>query len=251
MVIGLPISPFSRLIRQALPEQKESLFSFLPSGLLAKQLAEGKLTAAFLPSMDLLAHKDLLASRQIGISYEGALCTAYFYYSPNQQEIKKVHLYGDISSNEAILSKILIKEMYDTEVEIAISPMVPGEDKHTLLAGEGNFEDSRFMKGIGFSEEFVDALGLPYVANLLAARSETDLGNAVSLFNGIADKVYNLVDSGKIGINGQDELQDYFVENIAHVIFEFEEQDIESATQMLRMPFYHGLLEDVTEINFR
>ncbi len=101
-------------------------------------------------------------------------------------------MYGDVSSQEAILSKILFKEMYGSEIQIEISAHLNDpEERNLLIVGDENFVEERFSKGISFAESMVETLSLPFVNYVFASKEKEELENFVKEIKDIDSLVYS------------------------------------------------------------
>ena len=120
MSICLPDNIFTRVLKSCLPEDLQKSVTFLPSAQITQKIENDNSSIGLIPVMDLLKHNNLYISDKYGISFEGSLCNSYIYYSKVEKSVSKISLSGDVSSQEAILSKILFKEMYGSDVEIEI-----------------------------------------------------------------------------------------------------------------------------------
>lgn len=38
--------------------------------------------------------------------------------------------------------------------------------------------------------------------------------------------------------------------NLQHVVFDFEEQDIEGIKSLLQLPYFHGIIKDMIDVKF-
>ncbi len=45
-------------------------------------------------------------------------------------------------------------------------------------------------------------------------------------------------------------IQEYFTANLSGLIFKYNEQDIEGIEQVLRLPYFHGIINDIIVLNF-
>ncbi len=122
--------------------------------------------------------------------------------------------------------------------------------KNLLLAGDYNFQSDLYSEGISFAEEVVEALNLPYVNYLLASNDKVLLEKVNAEIKGIAEKVYDTLEENlkteKLSGNGKN----YIAENISSLILEFDEQDMEGIEQILRLPYFHGIINDMVEVKF-
>ncbi|RPI66576.1 MAG: hypothetical protein EHM47_16410, partial [Ignavibacteriales bacterium] len=175
MPVFFPNNIFTRVLTSCFTDNIKKEVTFIPSAQITQNILNDNSSVGLIPVMDLLRHKDLFVSPGYGISFEGSLCISYIYY--NQKEnLKKISLAGDVSSQEVILSKILYKEMYGSDIEIEIlTNLNKAGEKNVLITGDENFKDERFKQGISFSEIMIDALSLPFVNYIFASSVEETL----------------------------------------------------------------------------
>ena len=251
MNIILPDNIFARIISSCIPDKSVRQISFLPSSQITQTTVNADSSIGLIPVMDLLNHKDLFVSSKFGISFEGTLSNSYLYYLGEQRSLEKLTLYGDISSQEAILSKILFKEMYGSDIQIEISAHLNNpENRNLLIAGDENFAEERFTKGISFAESMVETLSLPFVNYVFASKEKEVLENFIKEINNIDSLVYNKVEKGNFDKKISQESEEYIKTNISSLILKFDEQDIEGINQIVRLPYFHGIVSDIVEVKF-
>ena len=44
--------------------------------------------------------------------------------------------------------------------------------------------------------------------------------------------------------------KDYLAENLQHVVFNFDEQDLEGIKRLLELPYCHGIIKDMIDVKF-
>ncbi len=251
MNILLPHNIFTTLLAQALPETLHHTLAYKNASLLGKALEERKADIVLLPVTDLLQHKDFFVSSRRGISFDGPLSNAYFYFAPEQQHIHKVVLAGDVSGTEVLCTKILLRELYNEEAEITISTTKTESSQSTLLlSGDLNLENNRFFSGMNMTEEIMDVIDLPFVHYIFAANDEEKLKEFEKLTEGIESKIYSAVEQDDWEFRLTQDARDFYRTNISHVVYELDEQDKEGIRQILRLPYFHTLVDDLVDIKF-
>jgi len=116
--------------------------------------------------------------------------------------------------------------------------------------GNKNFEDEGFLSGISFSEEVIESLSLPFVNYVFASKDKNILGKFDEKLKNIGNKVYKNVEEYDFGKNLTKKTKEYIKTNISSFILDFELNDIEGIDQLLRLPYYHGIVNDIAEIKF-
>lgn len=249
MKIYFPKNVFTSILAASLPEKLKSNFNFHPSSSIASLLENDKESLALITPTDILNHKYLFVSKKFGISFENSLCNSYLYYSENRS-LDTLNIAGDVSSLEAVMSRILFKELYSTEVEISLSTSMKKEKNNLLLVGEQNFYEDKLFDGISFSEEIIELLSLPFVNFILASSSEDLLKDNEPLLLEIIPEVYDSFGSIQHYYSFSDKMMKYISENISSLVLEFDLQDIEGIIQLTRQPYYYGLIKDMVDIKF-
>ena len=251
MNILLPHNIYTNLLAQALPETLHHTLGYKNASLLGKSLAEQKADIVLLPVTDLLQHREFFISQRRGISFDGPLSNAYFYFAPEQQHIHKVILAGDISGTEVLCTKILLRELYNEEAEISISTTKTESSQSTLLlSGDANLENNRFFSGMNMTEEIMDVIDLPFVHYVFASLEEETLKQFETLTEGIESRIYEAVEQEDWEFRLSPDAKEFFRSNMSHVVYEFDEQDKEGIRQILRLPYFHSIADDLVDIKF-
>lgn len=246
----LPQNIFSKIFLSELNLTDQYSIEFTSAALISKKLVEDENAIGLIPTLDLLAHKDLFVSSKVGISFNALLSNSYIHFKEGQEKLEQIFLKGDVTSNEIILSKILFKEFYDIDVS---SALVKDEnlhiDENVLIVGDENYEKELFLHGLSFAEELIELIDTPYVNFVLASMNENVISefnekHRDNLLNGHTEEYSSLL----TGFT-QTSL-DFISVNIQHIVFDFEEQDIEGIKAILQLPYFHGLIKDMIEVKF-
>jgi hypothetical protein len=251
MKLFSPSNIFTEILSQSLSSDLSGQIIFKPSSLITSEIKNHIKSIGLIPTMDLLKNDDLYVSKEHGISFESSLCNSYIYFKPEQKDIIEFSLFGDISSLEVILSKILFKEIYNSEIKIEILTNEQKlQNKNLVITGDKNFEDERFVSGISFSEEIIESLSLPFVNYVFASTDKEIIEDFNEKLIGISNLVYTNVEDYKFGKNLSNRAKEYIKSNISSLILDFEISDIEGINQLLRLPYYHGIVNDIIEVKF-
>lgn len=246
----LPQNIFSNLFLNELNPDSDVEIIYLPASLISKKLSEDENALGLIPSFDLLTFKDLYLSSRIGISFNALLSNAYLYFKENEQTLDQLSIAGDVTTNEIILLKILFREFYNIEIQpklITSETFVP--DGNFVLVGDKNFKDEQFMNGLSFSEEIIELINAPYINFALSGQSYKTLGSFINQYeknfiDGHTDSLLKLN-------TGFSELSNDFIRiNIQHVIFDFENQDIAGIKNLIQMPYYYGIINEMIDLKF-
>lgn len=251
MEILLPDNIFARILSSVFTEGEIIKLHHLPSGLLSKKIGETKNSIGLIPTMDLLNHKDFFVSPSLGISFDESICNSYFYFNREEKSLKEIVMAGDVSANEAILTKILFNETYGIDVQLSFEkPNGESSNKNRILVGDRNFIKSNIESGISFAEEMIELISAPYINFVFASESEEALKKFHSKYQGIisvlnAAEVFENTD--EISISSS---KNYLTENLHHVVFNFDEQDLVGIKQLLELPYYHRIIKDMIDVKF-
>ena len=251
MKLVLPSNIFTDLLTNSLePAQKKEII-FNPSSLITSEIKKYENCAGLIPTLDLLKNTDLYVSKKYGIAFEGNLCNSYIYFKPGVKNVEEFSLFGDVSSLEVILSKILFKEIYNADIKIEILTHEKKlQDKNQVIIGNKNFEDERCFSGISFSEEVIESLSLPFVNYVFASRDKNVLEELNDKLKNIGSKIYKNAERFDFGKNMTKKTKEYIKKNISSLIIDLELNDIEGINQLLRLPYYHGIVNDIVEVKF-
>ena len=251
MNITIPQNIFSALFALSLPDKYKDKVLIKESSLIAKELEKNKKDVALIPSLDLLKNEELFVSKKIGISFDGILANSYFYFIPEQTTFNKILLRGDLSSNDIILSKILFPELFGVEPEFAIDVNpIDFDSNNYLVVGIENEEYPITKNGISFSEQIDGMIDLPYVNFVLASYDKDSILEVEKELAGISETIEKQIDEliGKLKLSS--ELQNYLLDNFQSVYYDFTEIEVEGLTELLKLPYYHGITEDLIDIKF-
>lgn len=246
----LPQNIFSRILLSEIGSKSDILFETVPSSVIVKRLLTDQNSVGLIPTMDLISNKDLFVSSEIGISFDALLSNAYIHFNEEQETINEIFLKGDVTSNEVILGKILFKEFYDVEVKTTLLSHQPTDfSENILIVGDENYEKEIFLNGLSFAEEIIELINAPYVNFVLAGTSDRVIKEINSRFkkdleSGHAEKIDHLFPTfPQTSLN-------FISVNLQHLVFDFDDQDLEGIKQLLQMPYYHGLIKDIIDVKF-
>jgi hypothetical protein len=248
MKLYFPNNIFSRVYANSFPEAIRKNIVYLPSSAIPAELKKDPLSAGLITPMDIITSPEILVSSKTGISFEGPLSNSYFYFQPEQKEFQTLSLFGDVSALEIILSKIFFKEIYNTDIQIELlTDFNKAEGKNLLITGDLNFTSMNFDKGLSFAEEMVDMLSLPYVNFILSSYSERIIEDLHSVVSGISSGIYESVEKGIENDLLAPSAANFIKDNISSLIYEFETQDIDDILQLVRLPYFYGIITDIVE----
>jgi hypothetical protein len=246
----VPANIFSRIFHEELQDKTQLHIEYVPSSLIIKRISEDHKSIGLIPTLDILSNKELFISSKLGISFDALLSNAYIHFKEEQTTIDEIFLKGDVTSNEVILSKILFKEFYDVDVKTTLLNREMADlSENILIVGDENYEREIFLNGLSFAEEIIELIDAPYVNFVIAGSSEKVVNDFNEKFknsfaNGHSEKYEELFPKLP-----QTSL-DFITVNIRHLVFDFDEQDMEGIKLLLQLPYYHGMIKDMIEVKF-
>lgn len=245
-----PQNIFSNIFLSKIVDKSSLLFESAPASLIVKRILNEKEALGLIPTMDIINNKDLFVSSEIGISFDAMLSNSYIHFKEKQGTIEELSLKGDVTTNEVILSKILFKEFYEVDIKTTLlsSESVDFKD-NILIAGDENYEKGLFVNGLSFAEEIIELINAPYVNFVLAGSSEEVLKKFTNKHLGNFKKFHPNNFNTSFPTFPQSSL-DFLSVNIQHLIFDFDEQDVEGIKQLLKLPYFHGMIKEMIEVKF-
>lgn len=249
--ILLPNLIYAKIFAKLIPDKFAANIKYKQASLLSKDLANESADIALIPSFDLLTHPNFYISERYGISCDGLLSTANVFYNSYNKEIETFHLFGDVTSNEVLLPKVLFLEKLSKKVNVTLSssPPIVGE-KDFIIVGDINFNGEYFNKGVSFAEDVTELLNFPYVNYVLASKDDNLLKEfieAIELYDTDIELILNAVLDE---LNVSDTIKTFIIENFFSLYFEITESERFGLEEMLKLPYYNGLVDDMVEISF-
>ncbi|MFA3782953.1 hypothetical protein ABRY23_07820 [Melioribacteraceae bacterium 4301-Me] len=251
MDILLPQNIFAAIFALSLPADNIKNIIVKESSLIARDLELHEDYIGLMPSCDLIDHRDLYVSSKIGISFDGELSNAYFYFLPEQKNFDKVFLRGDISKNEVILPKILFNERFSADVEFVIDKEeLKLNERNYIIVGNENLSQNFLKSRISLADEIAELLNAPYTNYLLTSKNKDLLTDftikLTDLDKIVEDNINKILNKIDLEIN----MADYIRENLGSIYFEITETEIDSINELIKLLFYHGFVDDIFDIKF-
>lgn len=252
MKLFMPSNIYSKILKTFLEKNDQLEIILKESSLLSKELENDREAVALIPSLDLINHRELFVSGKSGISFDGTLSNSYFYLTENEERtLGKILLRGDVSLNEIILTKILFEERFSSEVEIALDThKEPDGSQNTLVVGNENYSLWDYNSSISFSDQMAELLDFPYVNFIFASNSRDALENLEAKLLDIDTFIEENIDVILDSIITTEELKLYVKENLGSVYFEMTSNETEALSEMIKLVYYHGILDDMFDVKF-
>ncbi len=251
MKIQIPSNIFTAIFALNLPDKYRQSVETRPSSVIVKEIEEGKAEAGLIPSLDLINHKELLVSKKIAVSFDGDLSNSYLYFKPNQNSFDTIKLQGDVTTNEVILSKILFRERFNSDVKIVLdTEEVNFENQNYLLCGNINLEKEYFDKGISFSDQIAEMINYPYTQYLLASRDENLIAKLNDDLKDLDKIIEDNLEENLSKIRFGKKVDDFLKREFNSVYYEMTQNEVDGFSDLLRQPYYHTMIEEIFEIKF-
>lgn len=246
MQINSPNNIFTSLLFENINSKNEFNIKYLPSSLITNRIKEETDSIFLIPVFDLIKHEDIFVSSKIGISFQGNLSNSYFYFN-NKTELKEILLKGDISTTEVLLSKIVLKELYDIEIEVQLKSE---KENNILLCGNENFNDTNFASSLSLSETIDELISLPFTNFVFAGYEKSNIEKINSLSENLNNKIFE--NSGELfkKLKLKEEVIETLENEITTVTFELFDEDKDAVNQLIRLPYYYGIFEEILEVKF-
>ncbi|MDP2037995.1 MAG: MqnA/MqnD/SBP family protein, partial [Ignavibacteria bacterium] len=206
---------------------------------------------ALIPSLELIKHKDLLVSNKLGISFDGMLSNAYYYFSEGERAIKKILVRGDVSVNEIILAKILFEERYSSNVELVLDTtdkMDHGKDY--IVSGDYNYTSEKYERAISLADEVSEMLDFPYVNFILVSKDRESLTNFEKQIDSMDEIIEEKLAESLGKLDVPQGSKDFIKENFSSVYYDLTENEKDGLTELIKLVYYRGIIEDMFDIKF-
>jgi hypothetical protein len=250
MTLAVPDNPFTRVFVEAgdLGATKRSL----PASRLLGAVKSGEADAALVSPLDLVGdHEGVVVSGKYGVAIEADVSNAYLYFDENDDELDRLRLGGDVSRHDAILATVVFRELYGVAPSIVLTDDLDSNDGHLLIVGEANYVNDRYLRGQNFGETVNETLSAPYVLHTLAAREPETLDLFHDRLGALNERVETVANEGDWRAHYPEAIVEDFLRDISLVTFEFAEPHREALTALTRLPFFHGVADDIPDFQVR
>ena len=251
MKIILPKNIFSSILVSELQKNEGAEISYKESSLISKDLEFNTSAIALIPTIDLINHRNLFVSNKLALAFDGALSNSYFHFVEGEKKIEKIYLRGDVSLNEILLTKILFSERYSANLEVALDPSkIAEKGKDFLVVGDENFTSWDFQNALSLADEASELMEFPYVNYVFASPDR----EALQKFNEsvytvdpiIEDQIEKIIDPSILSA----EAKSFITQNIGSLYFDMTDNEVNAVNELIRLVFYHGIIEDMFDVKF-
>ncbi|MCP5061495.1 MAG: hypothetical protein GY936_03420 [Ignavibacteriae bacterium] len=251
MNLIIPNNIFTALFALCAKGKQELNLIIKESSLITRELLAVENSVALIPSLDLIQHKDLYISKNYAITFTDELSNAYLYFSSESEALNSLHLKGDVSSNEVILSKIILKEKFDLSPDISLYTSENLlSDSTYLISGSNNWIDNKFEKAASFSEYISESLDAPYINFVLAAKDEQVLKDFTATLDKLNPILENRIDSFLENLDYSDIATHFIKEAIATISFDITEDDNFALNELLQLVYFHKVYDEMIDVKF-
>jgi hypothetical protein len=250
MRLILPPNVFAKLIAETLPKSLFTEIIFRPSSLISKDLLSDTQAIGLIPSLDLLTNKTFNVASKAAISFDGPLSNSYLYFNENGGKLGNLNLRGDISLNEIILSKIIFEEHFSLTTEMILDTAEKSDfSKNLLIAGNENYENEIFIKGLSFSEEVSELIDLPYVNYIFASQDKESIQTLNNNMEDVDLKIEKLLQEKSNRIVDP-KFTEHLLSNFNSVYFEFTENEKIALEELIKLTYFHRIIDDMFDVKF-
>ncbi len=251
MKLILPKNIYTSLFVNYFINTDKNEINYKESSLIAKELESNTSAVALIPTLDLINNRNLFVSSKAAVIMNGALCNSYIYFKEGEKEFERIYLRGDVTLNEVLLSRIIFSELFSKEIEVVLDPsQTPDKEKDFIAAGNENFNLWDVEKGISLAEEVSELIDYPYVNFVFASQDRDSIEEFNSLFTSINEKFgdseIKIIDSLNLSFKAKSFLED----NINSLYFNLTEDEINAIKEMIKLIYYHGIIDDIFDIKF-
>ena len=252
MKLIMPSNIYSEILASVLKKNDRIEIHFKESSLISKEIENDKTAIGLIPSLDLINHKNLFVSGKFGISFDGPLSNSYFYLTENDERtLGTVAIRGDVSLNELILTKILFEERFSSEIEVALDThKEPVKDQNTLVVGTENFKLWDYNSSISFADQMADLLDYPYVNFIFASHDKDQISKLEMFAENIDSHIEENISSYLKDLNYPDDVKLLVQENLGAVYYEMTSNETEALDELIKLVYYHGIIEEIFDVKF-
>jgi hypothetical protein len=249
MKLFAPNNIFTTIFKIVLPAGVEVINK--PSSLIVKELETNTAAIALIPSMDLLKNKNLLVSGKLGVSFDGLLSQSYFYFVDGQKSFDKIFLRGDVSLNELLLTKILFEERYSSTLELVLDTSAAVEKgRNYVISGDDNYFTSGYEKGMSLADEFSDMISLPYVNYVFASPDREALKLFENQIDSADTQIEDTIEKCLAVLNLTPSTRSFITSNIGSVYYDMLENEHDALGELIKLMYYHGIIDDMFDVKF-
>lgn len=250
-MIALPNTIFSKILINSLDKAISRDFLITDVNKIPDMVESEFIDVGLVPLYSLIKHPDFYVSRSVGLTFDAGLSYSYIYYKMGENCLSKIYLYGDVTVNEIILSKILFQEKFDAIVDVSLTQNKPviGAENY-IICGDTNLKEEYLRKAFSFAEEICDLIKLPYTNFVFVSKQKSKIENLNKILEKIDYLVDDYLDSFTENLTNDPFLQDFIRDNQTGLFYTMTEAEEAGINELLKLPYYHGVVDDIVEVKF-
>ncbi len=252
MKILFPQNVFSSMLVESLPQELADQISYVESARLYNELEHDNCDAALIPTLELIKNKDLFVSKKMCMAFYSYVCNSFVYFAPDQQELEKVSVMGDMSAHDVLIAKYLFAEMYGKEIEINLLTEKHDSslEKNLCVVGDKNFTDMQKSSALSIAEEISEMTSFPYVNYILASKSGVTLSEIESKIDDLNVSFDENLEKIMAILSLPPEAKELIEEQSGSFSFNVGENEEHGINELLRLPYFYGTINDIIEVKF-
>ncbi len=223
----------------------------------AEKLSKQEISLGLIPSIEFARIKNLKIVPKLCISSKEYVKSVELFFNEDLQNIQKIAVDSSSRTSVALL-KILCRELYEIEPEFIehepdLSEMLKVADAALIIGDKALYEHDKTQLRYDLAEDWVSLTGSPFVFAFWAGISDLVTKEDVEILQkskdfGIRNKSAIAQICSKQNPNFTPEFyENYFTENI---FYEMAEEEIKGLTTFYELAFYHGLIQDIPDLDF-
>jgi len=124
------------------------------------------------------------------------------------------------------------------------------ESNNYLVVGMENASYPITNNGVSFSDHVAELIDYPYVNFVLVSYDEKSLEEFSNSLKNVNELINTNITEYLNKLKLDQKLTKLLNDNINTVYFDFTENEREALDELLRLPFYHGIVEEITEVKY-
>jgi len=250
-MIALPNSIYSRILVNSLDKEKQKNFFFTDANKIADMVENEFVEVGLIPLYDLVKFKEFFVSKMFGITFDAMLSYSYIYFKPGTNNLSKFYLYGDVTENEKMLTKIIFRENFDIETETIETKETPDfNNNNYVICGDYNLNYKHLKNAISFSEEICDLIKLPYPNFIFVAKNKENLSNIHKILEKIDYLVDDYLDNFTNNLTKDKNIELFLRDNQTSIFYTITEAEELAMSELIKLAYYHGIFDDMIDIKF-
>lgn len=247
MKLGISPNIVTSMFATFLKSKLDCEILFLPVSKLLDAVKNREIDLALVPPLDLHKGGDFVVSSLYGIVADSVFSTTFLYFKPGEKEVNEITMKGDISFHDITLVRVIFRELYGIDPKMASYTGDIGQVENLLVAGDDNYLSGRYELGMNIAEEATECLQYPAISYILVASREEALESVHRKVKEMNDALFEFGGDWLSTTGISERTLEYLQENLHHLSFEFSDEIVESLKNLISVPYYYNLTEDIPE----